>query len=67
MALHDLTSPTTIVPDNLDALVGLGLKFCPIPRYTPNDATDTLARFKKDLYVKSFFGTTDEQKGNLHP
>ena len=55
MALHDLTSPTTEIPTNLDSLIGLGLKFCPIPRYTPTDTTDTLARFQKDLYVKTFF------------
>ena len=55
MAFHDLTPKSTVIPANLDALLGLGLKFCPIPRYTPRDNTDTLARFEKDLYVKTFF------------
>ena len=55
MAFHDLTPKSTVIPANLDALLGLGLKFCPIPRYTPRDSTDTLARFEKDLYVKTFF------------
>ena len=55
MAFHDLAPKSTVIPANLDALLGLVLKFCPIPRYTPRDNTDTLARFEKDLYVKTFF------------
>ena len=55
MAFHDLTDASTSIPPNLDTLLGLGLKFCPIPRFTPTDTSATLACFQKDLYVKTFF------------
>ena len=55
MAMHDVTLPTTNVPKNLDSLLGLGLKFCPIPRYTTRDPSASLNRFRKDLFVKTFF------------
>ena len=35
LAFHDLTQPTTETPKNLASLLGLGLKFIPVPRTTP--------------------------------
>ena len=55
MALHDVTSPSITVPKNLDAILGLGMKFCPVPRFTTRDPTQTLDRFRKDLYTKVYF------------
>ena len=55
MALHDVTLPATTIPQNLTNIIGLGLKFCPTPRYTTRDATKNLDRFRKDLFVKAYF------------
>ena len=55
MAFHDLTAPQTNTPKNLSSLLGLGLKFCPIPRHTNNFPIEHLLRFQKDLNNKVFF------------
>ena len=55
MALHDVTLPSTTIPQNLEMVIGLGLKFCPTPRYTTRDPTTSLDRFRKDLFTKTYF------------
>ena len=41
-------------PSNFQALLGLGLTFCPRPRYTNFNIIDKLDRFRRDLYTYSF-------------
>ena len=54
--MHDLTTrSTTTIPKNLSSLIGLGMKFCPIEKFTTVSPTTTLNRFRKDLYVKTFY------------
>ena len=68
MAYHDLTRPSTVKPKNLKALLGLGLKFCPIPRFTTSDPEDNLRRFQKDFYNKIYFsGRPPDQKEPINP
>ena len=66
MALHDITLPTTNIPKNLDFLLGLGLKFCPIPRYTTRDPTKSLDRFPKDLFVKNCFTSRPMNRDKIY-
>ena len=49
MSCHNLKT-TTKPPKNFKALLGLGLNFCPTPRYTTYDLKDALTRFKHNLY-----------------
>ena len=57
LAFHDMTSCAT--PMNLRSLLGLNLKFCPIPRHTTRSGTESLTRFRKDLFTKIFFANYD--------
>jgi hypothetical protein len=54
LAYHDLTSILD-PPKNLQSLLGLGLKFCPSPRFSQTSVTNSLERFKKDLFCKTYF------------
>jgi hypothetical protein len=54
LAFHDLTTSVS-PPKNLRSLLGLGLKFCPTPRFTTYNLNPTLNRFKRDLWLKTFF------------
>lgn len=54
LAFHDLTTLVS-PPKNLRSLLGLGLKFCPTPCYTTYNLNPTLNRFKRDLWLKTFF------------
>ena len=55
LALHDLTLPTTTLPKCLTSIVGLGLKFCPVPSILDRRPNKTFARFRKDLLTKVYF------------
>ena len=68
LAFHDLTT-TTKPSDNLRALLGLGLKFCPTPRFTTHDLSSTITRFSRDLQLKTFFAgaTKDEDDEEVLP
>ena len=60
MAMHDLSSSQVDVPPNLSSLLGLGMKFCPVERFTTtSDLATTLARFRKDLYTKTYYSGRD--------
>ena len=51
MAVHNLC--TTIQPPfNYKSLLGLGLNFCPIPKFTNYDINSTIQRFRKDMVLK---------------
>jgi hypothetical protein len=54
MACHNLTS-THSPPPTFRTLLGLGLSFCPIPHSPICGMKDSLARFKRDLYLKIYF------------
>ena len=54
LAFHDLTTSST-PPRNLRSLLGLGLKFCPTPRFSTKCVADTFERFHHDLYCKIFY------------
>jgi hypothetical protein len=41
-------------PMNVRSLLGLGLNFCPRPRYSNHIITKELERFERDIYVKAF-------------
>jgi hypothetical protein len=69
---HDLRSNTkikTVIPTNIKSLLGLGLKFCPIPRYTTNPTivTSTLTRHRRDLQLKHCFLKEDHPDDNYNP
>lgn len=54
-ACHDMTTSHT-PPPIFRSLLGLGLNFCPTPRFTQHRAMqDYLKRFQKDLFTKVFF------------
>ena len=57
LAYHDMTSCST--PLNIRSLLGLNLKFCPVPRHTTRSGAETLTRFRKDLLVKVYFANRD--------
>ena len=66
LAFHDLTTVLT-PPKNLRSLLGLGLKFCPIP-HKPTFNPDTLHRFTRDINLRTFFaGKIMEQKEEYEP
>ena len=54
LACHDLTTYLP-PPPNLGTLLGLGLKFCPIPKYTSGDSSTTIRRFTRDIYIRDIF------------
>jgi hypothetical protein len=56
IACHDLCVSTT-PPAGYRSLLGLGLKYCIRPRNscTPTALEDMLQRFRRDVYVKTFF------------
>ena len=49
-----------MVPKNLKSLLGLGLKFCPVPRVTTRDPSHNLARFERNLLCKTYFGLDED-------
>jgi hypothetical protein len=54
-ACHDMTTSHK-PPPIFRSLLGLGLNFCPTPRFTqPRIMQANLQRFKKDLFTKVFF------------
>jgi len=53
MAMHHLVHNGVPIPKNLSSLVGLGMKFYPIPKFARPDPTATLKRFRKDLPLLS--------------
>ena len=55
LELHDLTLPSTDLPKSLKSVIGLGLKFCPVPTILNRRPTTTFARFRKDLLTKVYF------------
>ena len=66
LAFHDLTTKLS-PPKNLRSLLGLGLKFCPIPRKAKFDPS-TLLRFTRDINLRTFFaGKIMEQKEEYEP
>ena len=57
MAFHDLTTEIK-PPANLRSLLGLGLKFCPTPRYTTPARLlldRTMSRLRRDLQLRAYF------------
>jgi len=65
MEMHDLTESLTIIPKNLSSLIGLGMKFCPIEIYTTVNPTETLDRFRKDLYTKTFYAGRPQKREDV--
>jgi hypothetical protein len=67
LAFHDLTE-NKIAPTNIRSLLGLGLKFCPTPRYTTSakDIEKTLERMERDLYLKVHFAGTVRQDNDIN-
>ena len=62
LAYHDLRSEHNVkcvLPRNITSLLGLGLKFCPTPRYTfsRTDIDTTLSRHRRDLWLRHYFKT----------
>ena len=58
LAYHDMTVCST--PMNIRSLLGLGLKFCPVPRHTKRFNPDNLTRFRRDLKVKTYFTNKED-------
>ena len=53
--MHNLTLPHTNVPGSLKNIIGLGMKFIPVPRRPNRKIPDSFSRFKKDLHTKVYF------------
>ena len=54
MAMHDLTIHKK-PPLNLRCLLGLNLKFIPCRRFTTADLTETVSRFKQQVYLQDYY------------
>jgi hypothetical protein len=67
LAFHDLTE-NKIAPTNIRSLLGLGLKFCPTPRYTtsPKVIEKTLERMERDLYLKVYYAGTTSKLADIN-
>ena len=58
LAFHDLTTtPSPFL--NLRSLLGLGHKFCPMPRFSTSCVKETFKRFHHDYYCKIFYANKD--------
>eukprot|EP00957_Ditylum_brightwellii_P059823 4541623-Ditylum_brightwellii.AAC.1 len=74
LAFHDLITIKT-PPQNLCSLLGLGLKFCPAPRYTTYKIGDALPQFDNDVCLKTYSSGAEDydynpkmyMKGNFVP
>jgi hypothetical protein len=53
-------------PLNFRSLLGLGLNFCPRPRYTNFNITKETSRFTTDIYTKAFMADKDKAPPRLH-
>ena len=60
LAFHDLTQNNEL-PSNTKCLLGLGLKFIPVPKVniTQNDLDHTLDRLERDFGLKIYFAGDD--------
>lgn len=65
-ACHDLTTVSK-PPKNVRSLLGLGLQFCPRPRYTTHNPNSTISRLKRDLWIRHFFGENNTLDGDFNP
>ena len=65
LACHDLTTYIK-PPANLKSLLGLGLKFCPIPKQTISNYSSTHKRFLRNIYIKDIFAGNDPNP-NFNP
>eukprot|EP00957_Ditylum_brightwellii_P130652 9967351-Ditylum_brightwellii.AAC.1 len=59
LVFHDLTTIQT-PPKNLQSLLGLGLKFCPAPRYITHRTSNTLPCFDRDVQLKTYFSDAED-------
>jgi hypothetical protein len=66
--LHNLLNSDTILPANVKSLLGLGLKFCPTPRYATNPTVvnSTLSRHHWDIHLKHYF-KNEPNTGEYNP
>ena len=54
-------------PQNRQSLLGIGLKLYPAQQLTYNDSTKTLKRFKRELYLKTYYsGAGGDKNHNPH-
>jgi len=62
-AFHDLTRGKPLPPATT-SLLGLSLKFIPIPRYAPSatDLAPSFDRIERDIGLKIFFAGRDQEK-----
>jgi hypothetical protein len=62
-AFHDLTRGT-LLPVATQSLLGLSLKFIPIPCYAPTatDVAPSLDRIEQDIGLRTFFAGCDQEK-----
>ena len=51
-SFHDLTSSTTILPSGTKSLLGLGLKFCPIPKNPETNFESAFEDFQRSLRIQ---------------
>ena len=54
-AMHDLIIKETFVPKSLSSIIGLGLKFIPVPRTLKRQPIASFERFRKEFFTKVFF------------
>ena len=70
MSFHDFTTRLQPPIRNLRALLGLGLKFIPTPRYSTSpgelskDDTSTVPQFRRDVQLACWFGRTERDPAN---
>ena len=62
LAFHNLTTFPTTAQENLRSMLGLGLKICPTPQFTPNQLNLTLDCFEHNLLCITFYA--GQESGN---
>ena len=55
LEMHDMTLPETKLPKCIRTVLGLGLQFCPTPKFLNRKPSHTFARLRKDFLTKVFF------------
>jgi ribosome-associated translation inhibitor RaiA len=64
MAFHDLT-PTKCAPRAAKALLGLGSKFIPTPKFTTASIEPSTLRFQRDFFLKVIFAIDEPEEQAL--
>ena len=65
LAFHDLTEGQVVKPE-AKALLGLGSKFIPAPKFTTSNLESNIVRMARDFSLKVFFAGDDMDENELY-